>query len=639
MIVPPFLLFMPKSTLKTLCFLFVFCKVIAQDENENFNFETHLFTNFSEARRYAIEDLRKNKQANDDLLLLKSYSNLSEICFFQKENDSSLMYANTALAYAHKFKSKIEQAKLYNRLGALKIREGNYNDALIKFENALALAKSTNSYKTQSEIINNVALLYRIRGDGENAVRELEKSIKISQNYNNQNALARSYNILGLIHYNIKKESSIYYYKEAIQLTKKCKNNYLYGIVLSNLGDLYLNMKEYDFALKNLIESEQVALSVGNKATLYFINLSLGIYYEEIDDYPKAIEKYEKALTNYQTYVGELQKLRVYWLLSGAYYHNKAFEKAFEIQEQYIDLNEELQNAKKAKEFDEIRTQFEVEKKDTKIILLKNENELAATKRKWIITSALLITIPLIGLFLFYRHRTKTLRTIRLQENALHTKEKETLKKEQELLKIKALIEGQNKERNRIAKELHDGVGGQLASVNLSLSHINSNLKSPEIQRLNTTLSNTFSELRTLSHRLSSNYLKGKSFEILMCDLKNLYENSGSFDIEISVYPEDCLKEIHSILKHNLYRILQELITNSLKHAAAKRVQMSFNLHTNLLIVMFEDDGKGFDVKSTKNGIGLKNIKERIALINSTMTIDSTLNKGTHICIEIPLIN
>ena len=124
-----------------------------------------------------------------------------------------------------------------------------------------------------------------------------------------------------------------------------------------------------------------------------------------------------------------------------------------------------------------------------------------------------------------------------------------------------------------------------------------------------------------------------------MYDLKNQYENSGSFDIEISVYPEDCLKEIHSILKHNLYRILQELIANSVKHAAAKRVQMSFNLHTNLLIVMFEDDGKGFDINSTKNGIGLKNIKERIALINSTMTIDSTLTKGTQISIEIPLIN
>ena len=630
---------MPKSTLNILCLLCVLFKLIAQDKSENFNFETFLFTDFPEARRYAIEDLTENKKTNDALGLLRSYSNLSEICFYQKENDSSLMYANKALVYAHKYNKKLEQAKLYNRIGSLKNREGNYNDALIKFENALEITESTHIYNIQSEIINNIALLYRIRGDEENAVRELEKSIKISQNYNNQNALACSYNILGLLHYNTKKERSIYYYKEAIKLTKKLKNNYLYGIVLSNLGDLYLNIEDYDFALKNLIESEQIALRVGDNATLYYVNLSLGIYYEEIDDYPKAVEKYEKALTNYQSYVGEFQKLRVYWLLSDAYYQNKEFEKGFEIQEQYIYLNEELLNAKKAKEFDEIRTQFEVDKKDNTIILFEKENELSATKKKWIITSALLLIFPLIGLFLFYRHRVKTLRTIRLHEKALHAKEKETLTKEQELLKIKALIEGQNKERDRISKELHDGVGGQLASVNLSLSHLNFNLKNPEIQRLNTSLSNTFNELRSLSHRLSSNYLKGKSFEVLMYDLKNLYENSGSFEVEISVYPEDSLKKINSILKQNLYRILQELIANSLKHAAAKRVQMSFNLHTNLLIVMFEDDGKGFDIKSTKNGIGLKNIKERIALINSTMTIDSTLNKGTHICIEIPLIN
>ena len=630
---------MPKSTLNILCFLCVFCKVIAQNKSENFNFETHLFTNFPEARRYAIEDLIKNKKENDELLLLKSYSNLSKICFYQKENDSSLIYAKKALAFARKFKNKIEQAKLHNRLGALQIREGSYNDAIIEFDSALEMAESTNTYKTQSEILNNVALLYRIRGDEQNAVLELKKSIKIAQKYNLQNALAHSYNILGLLHYNTKKDSSIFYYNKAIKLAKERKNNYLYGIVLSNLGDLYLNTEHYKIAFKNLIESKQVALRVGNKSSLYFINLSLGIYYEEIDDYPKAIENYETALTNYQTYVSEFQKLRVYWLLSGAYYHNKEFEKAFEIQEQYIDLNEELLNAKKAKEFDKIRTQYEVEKKDNTIILLEKENELASTKRKWIVTSALLVTIPLIGLFLFYRHRAETQRNIRFQEKALHTKEKEAFEKEQELLKIKALIEGQDKERNRIAKELHDGVGGQLASVNLSLSHINSNLKNSDIQRVNTTLLSTFKELRALSHSLSSNYLKNKSFEVLVFDLKNQYENSSSFDIEISVYPEDCLKKINSKLKHNLYRILQELIANSLKHAEAKRVQISFNFHINLLIVMFEDDGKGFDVKTNKNGIGLKNIDERIAQINSTMTIESTLNIGTHICIEIPLIN
>ena len=97
---------MPKSTLNILCLLCVLCKLIAQDKSENFNFETFLFTDFNEARRYAIEDLIKNKKANDALGLLRSYSNLSEICFYQKENDSSLMYANKALVYAHKYNKK-----------------------------------------------------------------------------------------------------------------------------------------------------------------------------------------------------------------------------------------------------------------------------------------------------------------------------------------------------------------------------------------------------------------------------------------------------------------------------------------------------------------------------------------------------
>ncbi|MCH9660958.1 MAG: sensor histidine kinase, partial [Bacteroidetes bacterium] len=274
---------------------------------------------------------------------------------------------------------------------------------------------------------------------------------------------------------------------------------------------------------------------------------------------------------------------------------------------------------------------------DTAIILLENEKVLAKTKQKWIILCAVILVLPLSLLFIFYRHRAKTQLKIRQQENEIHNKEKLRLQKEQELTEIKALIEGQDKERNRIAKELHDGVGGQLASVNLRLSHINNTLGNDKIIEIGNNLTGTLKELRLLSHNLSTNSFIGKSFDVLLNELKQQYDNPKQFEIEISVFPEDCFEHINDDVKHNLYRILQEALANISKHAKANFVSLSFTRHVEHFTIFIEDNGIGFDQIKSKDGIGIHNIKERLLAINGSIEIDSSPNRGTHLVIEIPL--
>ena len=596
----------------------------------NVLFETSIYNNLESAQKLAFKAVQDSEFLKDETLLLESYTNLSLVYYRQKQNDSSFIYTQNALDLSHSLQDFKKQAILYNQMGALEKRAGNYSVALKHYQKALEIAKTKNYVEQLCDICNNLASLYRIRGDEVKFLDELQKSINLSKENNLKNNLATSYNIKGISLFEKQKDSSIYYYKEAISLFRASGHRHFEGLVYANLGDVYINIGDYDKALEALEISEIIAKEVNNMTSLYFINLSLGIYNIEIENYDNCVLKYEKAINEYGKYIDNSKLVHGYWLLTEGYYLNGQYKEAYDAQEKYIELNESLLNAEKAKEFDEIRTEFEVEKKDTQIVLLEKENELAEARKNEILIIGLLLTITFSSLLLYYRNRIKT------QKNIIE-KEREHSIKEQEIVQVKALIEGQDKERHRIAKELHDGLGGQLAGVNLKLSQVNSELRNPDINFVSQKISNIFNDLRILSHSLSSTYFNDKKFDELLVDLKHQYQSTHEFKICMSIFPEESLNDLNAEVKHNLYRILQELFNNVLKHSNSNNVELSFNRHNDLLIVIFEDDGVGFNTTMLKQGIGLNNINERSKSINASLVIDSLQGKGTQITLQIPI--
>lgn len=427
-----------------------------------------------------------------------------------------------------------------------------------------------------------------------------------------------------------KKDTALHFFYKGLKYAKQNHLPLISGRIHSNIGYLHVHFDEYEEALPSINKAMSIAKKVNDSAVLQEVNFTLGVYYESKDDYTKALKYYDAAVETYGKYVNQIQLSYTYWLYSGALYHTKYFEKAFDIQEKYIYLNDSVYNLEKTAQFEALRTEFEVEKKDNQITLLERENQLAATRRKWIITSSVFISLGLIGLFLYYRQRAKTQQKIRKQENELY-------EKEAKLIAIKSQVEGQDKERHRIAKELHDGVGGQLATVTMALSHLNTNLKNIKITSIQNSLKTTFSELRSLSHSLSETYHKEKSLTTLLAKLKQNYETQNAFTVEISIYPEESLEALPESIKHNTYRVLQELFNNTHKHSKATLVQLSLNTYEDQLVILFEDNGIGFNVKTNANGIGMKNIEERIITLNGKLHIDSAPQRGTHFSIEIPL--
>ncbi len=148
-------------------------------------------------------------------------------------------------------------------------------------------------------------------------------------------------------------------------------------------------------------------------------------------------------------------------------------------------------------------------------------------------------------------------------------------------------------------------------------------------------MSDSIKNLRNISHDLSANFLKNKDFDVLLHQLiMHVFEHKN-IKTEVSLFPKEKINALPERYKLNIYRILQESLQNSIKHAAASFVSVNLII-THEITLIIEDNGSSFDTNTKANGIGLQNIKDRLQSLNGTLHIDSTLNSGTTLNINIP---
>lgn len=213
----------------------------------------------------------------------------------------------------------------------------------------------------------------------------------------------------------------------------------------------------------------------------------------------------------------------------------------------------------------------------------------------------------------------------------------EEVLKQQELKTTYALLEGQDLERKRIAKELHDNLGSILVTLNMyadtALASDEQSKKDNFLARIREVASKASDETRQLSHRLDSAALQHFGLKTAVNELLDAVVEAKSIAVKRNI-AEDV--QVNSELSLNLYRVVQELINNTLKHAEAKTIHIDINMIKNDYIsLIYEDDGKGMNRQYTP-GLGLKNIQARIEQLNGESTID-TPSKGFCFTAEIPL--
>lgn len=226
----------------------------------------------------------------------------------------------------------------------------------------------------------------------------------------------------------------------------------------------------------------------------------------------------------------------------------------------------------------------------------------------------------------------------KLLKKKIAFQEIEDLLKKQELQSAYTLLRGQDLERKRISQELHDNLGSMLVTlkmyVDTALTSKSLEKKDELINKASQMVEKASQQTRSLSHKLDSVSLKHFGLESAIKDLKETLLALKGLKMITSVILDD---DINAETTHNIYRIIQELVNNTLKHAQAK--QVSIDIHQvgqDLISLSYKDNGIGFDIDNVKSGMGLLNIKSRVDKLSGELKIESG-SKGTLINIEIPI--
>ncbi|MCZ8285142.1 MAG: histidine kinase, partial [Bacteroidia bacterium] len=303
--------------------------------------------------------------------------------------------------------------------------------------------------------------------------------------------------------------------------------------------------------------------------------------------------------------------------------------KGYYYQDESRSISDSIFTESIAKKDAELRVEYETEKKETQIKLQQAQLKQKNTLNSILIggTAALLV-ISLLG---FRNYKNKQ----RIQQQRITE-----LETEKKLTATEAIIKGEEQERSRMAKDLHDGLGGMLSGIKHSLSHMKENLiMTPEnalaFEHSLTMLDSSISEMRRVAHNMMPESLSKFGLDAAVKDFCHQVSLSGIIRVS---YQSIGLagKDIGQSLSITIYRIVQELLNNSVKHASAKQAMIQIALEGTQLTVTVEDDGQGFDVGQLKSatGIGWKNISSRLSYHNGKLDVQSSREKGTSVYIE-----
>jgi len=233
---------------------------------------------------------------------------------------------------------------------------------------------------------------------------------------------------------------------------------------------------------------------------------------------------------------------------------------------------------------------------------------------------------------------------IRFTSSKKNMQQLRELVKDKELKALDAMLEGQQEERKRLATELHDTIGSMLTATKYSFKAMEKSMEimreenKGQYQKINFMLDETMDSVRRISHDMAVGIFTEKGVEGALNDLCQTFEQPGKCRIHLNVYGFN--EPMEYTMEINLYRIVQELLTNIIKHANAREVTIQLIHSGDNINLTVEDDGRGFDAEEgrKKKGMGLSNIDLRVEKLSGRWNIDSGKGRGTTIIIDIPII-
>ncbi|MEQ1586038.1 MAG: sensor histidine kinase [Cyclobacteriaceae bacterium] len=564
--------------------------------------------------------------------------------------------------------------------------QGKYDTALLLNLKSVEIARAFGDPERLAACLGNVGAAYMSQGQHEKALEYQLQIVPLYEKLNNLGKLSTLYGNLAYVYGDIKQyKKAIDYGELSLRLGRQIKNDYAIATTLVNLSTIYILSGEIHTAIKLLEEARSISKRTNNQYALLMTSLNLGDAHIKLGNFNKLESYFDEALGLAQK-LGDQESILIalrgkalYYfyhkkLVEAESYANQSLQLAiatnmiehigkgytvladiavlkgdFKTNNYYAIRSDSIRtlllNESIAENIQELEAKYESEKKEQQINDLTQEAEIKDLSIRqnrlfnFILVGSL---IAVLAIALLARRTLQQKKRILEKENALNQSRIAELETEKQLMASEAVIKGQDEERGRLAKDLHDGLGGLLSGVKFSLANMKSTVildadSALVFERSLDMLDHSISELRRVAHNMMPEVLVKFGLSEALKSYCDRMRESQIFKIDFQSIDMD--ERLSSNTEIFVYRIVQELLNNTAKHAKATHVLVQLARQNNEVSITVEDNGIGFENPNVDNaaGIGWANIRSRVDYLKGKLDVQSSRGQGTSIHITIPV--
>lgn len=581
--------------------------------------------------------------------------------------DSFAIVANQVYDLANQSAYKSGWANAARIKGIAAQFKNEYDSSIEYYKEAVHLFEEIDDTLQVARTYYNIATIYNLKADYERTIEYGLKTIKVFQNLGDANGEGRVYNLMGIAA-NVRGdyEQSITYFRQYSKKVTSISDTAEIATSYSNIGSTFQSMKQPDSAIHYLTLAEKLYEQIGGHRNMTDIYQNLGVLYDEAEQPEKSKAYHKKSLElaksvgNKQREAGgyynlgkilntqsrwkeavanltqslriaeEIHDLEILYKSNGQMSRAKAglglYREAYNFLSVSTMHRDSLFSIEKTKATQELQTKYETEKKEQQIEILNQETaiqQLKLRQRGLLLIGVVVLLSALALVIYFVQNRRKIRAEARLQRQA-----------------AQEVLQAEERERRRIATDLHDGVGQMLSAALLNLNEAHN--RSPEgsatkdaTEKALALLGESYDEMRSISHQMMPNALLKAG---LASSIREFVEKIDSPKMKAVLDVVGLDERLDEQTETILYRIIQEAVNNVVKHAEASKLTIQLTRDKDGIALTIEDNGIGFHTSgiSDFSGIGLRNIQSRIAMLNGTVDIDSAPGRGTLLAIHVP---
>ena len=539
-------------------------------------------------------------------------NNLAKIYYNEKKLDSLSLVADRIISLTDGDSLSTEWGSALIYKGTVCDLQGRYDSAAHYMYGALRIAETINDNILLSRALNNLGILYFNMRNTEEAVSLYQRFLIIARNELKDSVyVCKALNNIGNAYATIDHDynKATPYFEACVKVAEEIGDEEAYASAKLTLIQIQTEKEEFADALRNVREIRDRGVNH------YYVDYTEAGIYKGLKEFDKAIVLYDKILQmklNSREFV-----LAIYTELGDIYKEMGNLQAALDYKDKYQADRDSMHSLETHESIEVLKITYETEKKELVINSLEKEKSLLL----WLATSGMLLLL-LILLVLLFRQR------IIRQKKEIAEQRISELEKEKQLIAVESLLNGENDERRRLSRELHDGLGGLLTMAKLNLGQLKEKLTNEIIHIDNVTalMDQSISEMRRMAHNLMPESLE-------RFGLRPVLEEYCANSPKVNFYVYGTERRLSDKEEIHIYRIASELINNALKHAEATQINVQLIYSESSVSLTVQDNGTGFNTENIHEG--LATVKSRTELLGADINIYSESKKGTEITIEL----